>query len=189
MQALINKHPETAELVESINEAIVCISKLSEAERPGYYCLAFFGIFVKFQKIVREQFEHYCLGEQSSSGYCPERKHVFHDISELRSFLKTRSEYIDYDERIYELAEYIFEDNPFSNLFSIEPQGYLMLKSIRNHIGHESDSSYKKLYDARIIRDDQTISTYFAMRSKRNKIHFDELVLSIYEFSNYIIEG
>ena len=78
MQALINKHPETAELVESINEAIVCISKLSEAERPGYYCLAFFGIFVKFQKIVREQFEHYCLGEQSSSGYCPERKGILY---------------------------------------------------------------------------------------------------------------
>ena len=64
-----------------------------------------------------------------------------------------------------------------------------MLKHIRNHVGHESNSSYQKLLSARIIREDQTISEYFAMRSKRNKVHFDELINSIYEYSNYIIEG
>lgn len=189
MNKVINKHPETEELVETINQVISCLSKFSDEEKLNYYPLAFFSIFVKFQNLVHNQFEKYCIGEQSSTGYCPNRKHVFSDISELRSFLKTRSEYIDYDDRISELADYIFDENPFSNLFSLEPLGYLMLKHIRNHIGHESNSSYQKLFSARIIREDQTISEYFAKRSKRGKIHFEELANSIYEYTNYIIEG
>ncbi len=184
-----NKHPETEELVETINQTISCLSKLSDEEKLNYYPLAFFGIFVKFQNVVYKQFEKYCIGEPSSADYCPNRKHIFSDLSELRSFLKIRSEYIDYDDRINELADYIFDENPFSNLFSLEPLSYLMLKNIRNHIGHESNSSYQKLLSARIIREDQTISEYFAKRSKRGKVHFDELINSIYEFSNYIIEG
>lgn len=189
MRTFENKHPETAELTTSINDTLICLSKLDDSEKLSYYPLAFLGIFVKFQKLVYNQFELYCLGERSSCNYCPIRKHVFHSEQELRAFLKIHSEYIDYDERILDLSEYIFENNPFTKMFSIQPQGYHMLKHIRNHIAHESQSSFTKLYNARILKEGQNINQYFAMRSKRSKIHFHELVNSLYEFSNYIIEG
>ena len=189
MNTMTNKHPETEEVVASINECLDCIKQLDDCHLLNYYPLAYMQIFVKFQKLLYSQFEMYCLGKVSSSGYCPARKHLFDDEIELRAFLKTKTEYIDYDDRISELSEYIFNDSPFAKLFCLEPQGYVMLKHIRNHIAHESPSSYKKLYDARILKDNQTIGQYFAGRSKKNTIRFNELIKSIYDFSNYIIEG
>ncbi len=189
MKTLTNKYPETIELTTSINDVILCLSKLDDYNKINFYPLAYMGIFVKFQKLLFTQFKLYCIGHKSSLGYCPERRHIFEDEIELRAFLKVKSEYTDYDESIHQLSDYIFKDAPFSKLFSLEPQGYYILKHIRNHIAHESQSSYKKLLDAHIIKDDQTIGEYFAKRSKKGKIHFEELITSLYDFSNYIIEG
>lgn len=190
MKEFVNMYVETEELVETINKYIRTINSLDEESKVNYYPLAFFAIFVKFQKLVYNQFERYCLGQCSSANYCPKRKHCFADEKELRHFLGSKKrEYIDYDDRIEILSSHIFIDNPFDNLFCLIPQSYNNLKKIRNYIAHESDISKGKLIESKILDDSGDISIYFAQKSKKSIIHFNEIIKSLYDYSNYILEG
>ena len=185
-----NHHPETEDLVLSINNCFAIIDKLDEEQILNFYSKAFFEIFVKYQNLIYRLFNQYCLGEKSSTGYCPVRKHMFGDELELRTFLQSNSEFINYDNRINELAEYIFDTSPFQNLNCMTPLSFSLLKDIRNYLAHESNSSYKKLLQARIIKEDRSIDEYFASSyRKRNKSYFIVIVQNIYDFSNYLIEG
>lgn len=190
MKEFDNKYVETTELVASINNSILTLAKLDDEEKINYYPIAFFEVFVNFQNLVYASFENYCIGMKSSYGYCPVRKHIFGDEIELRAFLKTKSEYIDYDLRIVDLSDYIFETNPFSNLKYMKPLQFSILKDVRNYIAHKSSQSLKKLESARIVRDNRSLAMYFAAKYKsNNKPYFDVIITNIYEFANYIIEG
>lgn len=190
MDKYTNKHIETAELVDTINNCIDCINKLEDSELINYYPLAFINIFVKFQNVVYLLFEKYCVGQPSSAGYLPELLHNFNDEIELRKFLGNKNkDYIDYDDRIRELADFIFRPNVFENLFYLSPVSYTNLKYIRNYIAHESDSSKNKVVQAGIIRENEVLGTYFLKRNSRGKINFNEIVHNLYEYCSYLIEG
>ena len=67
---------------------------------------------------------------------------MFNDEIELRKFLGTKNrDYIDYNERIFSLSEYIFVSNPFDKLSYLSPLSYQQLIDVRNHVAHESDTT------------------------------------------------
>lgn len=190
MKEIKNKHSETEELVSLINKCYAIIDKLDEENRINYYPIAFFEVFVSFQVMVYSLFEMYCVGRHSSAKYCPKRKHSFLDEKELRAFLRTKTEYIDYDSRISDLSEYIFENDPFTNLNFMTPLSFPVLKMIRNYVAHSSESSISKLEAAGIVRPNRSLSDYLAEKNKKtSRSYFEEIVLSIYGFSNYLVEG
>ena len=81
---------------------------------PLLYEAAFFKIYVKFEVYLSEIFQSYCIGNENSNGYCPERKLAFSNEEHLRAVLKGDKQYVDYMKKIESLSKHIFVDNPFN---------------------------------------------------------------------------
>lgn len=186
MNKFTENYEENRELILQINTTLDHLSKLEEVNKLSYYPLGFFGIFIKFQNCIYNQFEKYCLGEKSSQNFSPERKHVFNDEIELRKFLGTKNrDYIDYNERIFSLSEYIFVSNPFDKLSYLSPLSYQQLIDVRNHVAHESDTTKAKI--ARMTHN-ISLEEYFAKKSQ-GKTNFERIITCLKLFSDYIIDG
>ena len=110
------------------------------------YEASFFKIYVKFEKYLSKIFESYCIGTESSKGYCPQRKLEFADEEHLRAILKGDKQYIDYIKKIQSLSPYIFVNNPFNIIFAVaeNQQIFNEMIALRNYIANESNESRKK---------------------------------------------
>ena len=186
MNKFTDYYTENQELVVQINKTLDHLSSLDEENKHSYYPLGFFRIFIKFQNCIYSQFEKYCLGEKSSQNFLPDRKHVFNDEVELRTFLGSKNrDYIDYDDRIINLSEYIFVSNPFGNLSFLSPLSYQQLIDVRNYIAHESDKATSKLLD---MTHNISLEDYLA-KKKDGRTNFEKIVKCLKQFSDYIIDG
>lgn len=138
---------DNAELIDEINEWQVEIIK------PGFNNklieLAFFKIFVKFEKFMSQIFTHYSIGRKSIQRYKPKRKLGFSSSDQLYDVIRgTNRSYIDIPKLIKTISPHIFKDNddPFFLLFSdpIFANNYQKMQFIRNFIAHESEESKSK---------------------------------------------
>ena len=122
-----------------------CNAKLSPS-LPILYEVSFFKIYVKFEVYLSSVFKNYCIGEENSKGYCPDRKLAFTDEEHLNAVLKGDKQYIDYLKKIESLSKHIFVDNPFNVIFDVAENSDIMNKMIvlRNYIAHESPESKTK---------------------------------------------
>ncbi len=125
---------------------ITNITRVLDPRYPTLYEVAFLKIYVKFEKYIANIFLTYCLGQENSYGYKPQRKLEFISEEQLKAVLKSENKsYIDYIKKIESLSNHLFVDNPFSIIFETD-NGSLFNQMIclRNYIAHESDESRKK---------------------------------------------
>lgn len=119
------------------------------------YDLAFFKVFVKFEGYLITVFKEYICGN-NSSGYTPECKLIFEDLSHFERLIKSNSKgtFIDYLNIIENFSKEVFitNKNPFDCVFAdgeLKPL-YLKMRYIRNHIAHESSES-KQTYHKKVL--------------------------------------
>lgn len=181
---------ENREFIEHINECINILNSIDDDSKKIFlYPYLFFSIFVKFQNVVYNLFDQYAIGKSSSKGYTPVLKHKFKDEKELHVFLGSKNkEYIEYDDRIDKLSQYIFDDNIFDKLNMLSPLSYSKLLDIRNYIAHESVKSLNRLIDGGIINNGSKLSDYFIKKKKGTaKTYFEMIVQNLKNFTDFLI--
>lgn len=104
--------------------------------------VAFFKIFVKFERLLVDCVVMYAIGQKSSLGYHPNRRLLFSDHDHLRKTI-TDKKYIDVSNRVEDIVKQIFEqNNPFTLFFeSTDKDTLIKMQTIRNYIAHESPES------------------------------------------------
>ncbi|GHI00631.1 hypothetical protein [Neobacillus kokaensis] len=104
--------------------------------------VAFFKIFVKFERLLLNCVVMYAIGERSSLGYQPNRRLLFSDHDHLRKTI-TDKKYIDVSKRVEDIVKQIFEENnPFTLFFeSTDKDTLIKMQTLRNYIAHESPES------------------------------------------------
>ena len=78
---------DNKDLLDEIDKWNLVFSSHSTID-PSLYELAFFKIFIKFEKFLSDCFENYAIGISSSFGYCPNRRLNFDDIEHLHKVIK-----------------------------------------------------------------------------------------------------
>ena len=142
--------------------------------------LAFFKVFIKYEKFISDIFIHYSIGEKSDFDYCPARKLNFIDEVHLNKMLqKQNTNFINHFEVVQNLSEHIFIDNPFEILtnaanYSSEVK---KMKIIRDYIAHES-SHAKKKFENNVTNNVVLKPHEFLNRTNRR--------LSISNYSHYL---
>ncbi|WP_404354282.1 hypothetical protein [Exiguobacterium aurantiacum] len=115
------------------------------------YDLAFFKIFVKFEKFLVITFKEYICGNGTSE-YIPECKLTFTDISHFERLVKSnsRGSFIDYLNIMEKFSKEVFKNhkNPFDCIFADAELKdlYNKMRYLRNHIAHESSESKDKYH-------------------------------------------
>jgi hypothetical protein len=147
------------------------------------YEIALFKIFVKLEFFISEAFIVYATGQSNNYGYSAKRKLNFQDERHLKSLLKAGNKsFIDYNDKIKNLSEHIFEDkkNPFDIILTDADysQYYNKIKVIRNYIAHESEESKNK-YIREVLNNKEFIEPHIHL-TKINKR------TSISNFSIYV---
>ncbi len=179
---------ENDKLKEFINE---CNQNLSPS-LPLLYEASFFKIYVKFEVYLANIFEEYCVGIESSKGYCPQRKLAFSDKEHLRAILKGDKQYVDYIKKIEALSKHIFVDNPFNIIFDVADNSTMFnqMTALRNYIAHESGESKLK-YIKTCLGNGNFIepSEYLLKENRRtSKSNYTIFVDKIIEISDLILE-
>lgn len=107
--------------------------------------LAFFKVFVKFEKFIIDSITRYSIGLKSSYDYAPKRRLEFESTDHFMDTVNNR-DFFEINERLEKIVKQVFEDdNPISFFFSsADRQFYDKLKCLRNYIAHESDFSRMK---------------------------------------------
>lgn len=165
---------------------------LAISDNPKLLEMAFFKIYIKFEKFTSDLFIYYCTGQNSSFDFCPVRKLLFIDDNHLNGVIGTKNKsYINYYENIIALSEHIFVENPFEiisrdvNYFT----EFNNMKILRNYIAHESLSSRKK-YVQSLLGNRDFIEPFEFLRKirrttgKSNLTTYNEIILNS---TNYLI--
>lgn len=138
-------------------------------ERGEFLEIAFFKIFVKFERLILDLIIQYSTGQYSSEEYLPERRLEFEDFEHLKNTI-TDKKHIDISNRMDKLVTQIFRDNnPFSFFFNSEDRDfYNRMKYLRNYIAHESPES-RNAYKKNVLFNQEYISpsTFLAKRHSR----------------------
>jgi len=80
--------------------------------------LAFFKVFVKFEKFIIDSITRYSIGLKSSYDYAPKRKLEFQSKEHFMDTVNNR-DFFEINERLEKIVMQIFEDdNPISFFFS-----------------------------------------------------------------------
>jgi hypothetical protein len=167
---------------------------LSNNDNPKLLELAFFKIYIKFEKFVSDLFIHYSTGQLNSLNFCPDRILEFRDDTHLNNVLGTKNKnYINYYESITDLSEHIFVNNPFEIIttdanFSNE---FVNMKLLRNYIAHESSTSKNK-YVKTILNNRDFIEPHEFLIKKRNgtnKSNYTIYIEAIMSTSTFLLEG
>lgn len=179
---------ENDELKAFINE---CNQNLSPS-LPLMYEASFFKIYVKFEVYIANIFEEYCVGTESSKGYCPQRKLAFLDKEHLRAILKGEKQYVDYIKKIEMLSKHIFIDNPFNIIFDVADNAttFNQMTALRNYIAHESGEARVK-YVKTCLGNGEFIepSVYLLKKNRRtSKANYTIFVEKIIEISELILD-
>ena len=138
---------DNSELLLEINNWQLEIAKIDFNDK--LIELAFFKIFVKFEKYMSKIFIHYSIGKKSSKKYKPKRKLGFSTENQLNDMIRgSNRNYVDFSKTIALISFHIFQEgnDPFSLIFS-DPNfsdNYKKMQYIRNFIAHESEESRQK---------------------------------------------
>lgn len=168
-------------------------SKISPSN-PEILELAFFKIFIQFEKFVSDIFISYSVGNNSSENYCPNRKLSFLNEEHLNAIIKKENKsFVNHYDAVFKLSEHIFVDNPFEILstdvnFCSE---ILNMKTIRDYIAHESSHS-RRLYCERVLNSQNFIKpSEFLNKKKKSKSisYYSYYVDLMRKSSEYIIKG
>ena len=132
----------------NVNEIKQKIEELNDwARNTDCYDIALFRIWLIFEKCLIEKFIQYSIGETGgiqSITY----KIRFLDKEHLSYFLKGDRTFVEYLGKIEKLSKHIFENNPFTIIIddATYSKVYNELKTIRNHVAHDSDESRTKFF-------------------------------------------
>jgi len=148
--------------------------------------VAFFKIFVKFERLLLESVVMYAIGEKSSLGYQPNRRLFFSDHDHLRKTI-TDKKYIDVNNRVEDIVKQIFEeDNPFTLFFeSTDKETLIKMQTLRNYIAHESPES-KAAYTRKVLsQNSEFLSAVEFLTARKNRTaamsnysHFTEVMVA-----------
>ena len=161
---------------------------------PEILELAFFKVFIKFEKFISDIFILYSTGKKSCESYCPKRKLNFLDEEHLNAIIKKENKsFINHFEAVLKLSEHIFEDNPFE-IISTDMNfcsDILNMKTIRDYIAHESNHS-RKLYCDRLLNGKKFIkpSDFLNSKKKSKSISYYSYYIDLMKKStDYILKG
>lgn len=160
------------------------------------YELAFFKIFVKFEKFLADCFEGYCAGNESIYNYCPVRKLNFVDVNHLHRVLKCNGggSFINHSKIIKDISNYFFDDNddPF-DIIKTDPNYsnlYIHMLLVRNVIAHESSEAKNKYHSTIIGNNNPYISPnehLFSQKRGSSDSYYTIYTNAIKNISNYIV--
>ncbi len=165
---------------------------LSINKNSDLYELAFFKIYIKFEKFLSDVFENYSIGIKSDFGYCPERILCFIDIEHFYRIIKKENKsYINHYESIKKFSSCIFQNNPFEILISdANYTGDLNnMKILRDYIAHESISS-RNNYIRSLLNSKKFIEPNEFLLKKKKSIpisNFSHYVNIMHEISGFLI--
>jgi hypothetical protein len=160
--------------------------------------LAFFKIFIKFEKYLSQIFIHYATGKKSKLQYKTKRKLGFTTPDQLYNIIKGGGErnHVDIPKLISNgISPHIFRDgyDPFALIFNdVEfTSNYRKMILIRNYIAHESDESRSKYVDS-VLRSFNIQSfipvNEFLMKNKRNGVTYYTYFINILiDYSNILL--
>lgn len=182
---------DNQELIDEINKWNTIFSSHSTID-PSLYELAFFKIFIKFEKFLSDCFESYAVGSSSISGYCPARRLNFDDLSHLNRVIKKENRsFVNHFEVIKNISDCFFIDNPFEIIKSDVTYTNIIneMKIIRDYIAHESLASRNK-YSINILNNRPFIEPHQHLLSNKRgtaNSYYSHYISSIVNISNYII--
>jgi len=186
---------DNRELIDEINNWQTI---LSTGQTSDYLVeLAFFKIFVKFEKFLTMSFIHYSIGKRSSLNFKPRRKLGFKNQKHLEQMLlNPNAAFIDYPKILEKKALSIFNDdeNPFEILFSDATfsENFRKMQIIRNHIAHESPESLekylKKVLNSYGIQSFIPISDFLNKLMKNSNSYYSYYINIIRNYSNIILD-
>lgn len=165
---------------------------LTTKSNKDLYELAFFKIFIKFEKFLSDAFENYSIGIQSDYGYCPERILCFIDIEHLNKIIKKDNKsFVNHYESIKNLSNCIFQDNPF-DILTTDANYYSdinNMKILRDYIAHESDSSKNKYIKSLLNSKSFVSPNDFLLKKKKvlNISNYTHYTNVMNEISGYLI--
>lgn len=155
------------------------------------YELAFFKIFIKFEKFLSDTFECYATGTPSIHNYCPDRRLNFDDLEHLNKVIKKDNSFINHFDVIKNISDCFFTNNPFEIIKSDANYSSTVntMKYIRNYIAHESTTARNK-YVKNVLNDRGFIEPYehlLSIKRSTNKSFYNYYITSIIEISNFIV--
>lgn len=176
-----------------VNEIEYWKQLLQANSNPELIELAFFKIFIKFEKLISDIFIKYSIGEKSDFEFCPKRKLNFIDEDHLNKIIKkNNTSFINHYESILNLSEHIFINNPFEIIstsanYSSEIR---KMKIIRDYIAHESSHSKSK-YETNVTNRKNLKPHEFLNKTKPSlSISYYSYYLKLMiETSEYLIKG
>lgn len=178
-------------LIAEINKWNLIFQSTSNIDK-SIYELAFFKIFIKFEKFLSDTFENYAIGNSSIHGYCPNRILNFKDFEHLNKVIKKENRsFVNHYEVIKNISDCFFLDNPFE-IIKTDPTyttSINQMKNIRDYIAHESESARNK-YVTNVLNNRPFIEPYehlMTIKKKYNKSYYSYYIKSIIEISSYII--
>ena len=186
---------DNKELIDEINKWKTILS--SNNFNNQIIELAFFKIFVKFEKLLTKSFIQYAIGKRSKSNFRPKRKLGFKNINHLENILSSPySNFIDYPKILVRKAENIFYDNqnPFDVLFSDSKfaDNYRKMQIIRNHIAHESPESAAKFFNKVLnsygIHEQMNVSTFLNKKTKNGNSYYSLYIKIIRDYSKILLD-
>ncbi len=186
---------DNTELIDEINNWQTILS--SGQSSNHLIELAFFKIFVKFEKFLTSSFIHYSIGKRSSLNFKPKRKLGFKNQKHLEQMLlNPNATFIDYPRILESKAIGIFNDNenPFDIVFSdaIFSDNFRKMKIIRNHIAHESpesmDKYLKKVLNSYGIQNFINASDFLNRRSRNSNSYYSIYINTIRNYSKIILD-
>lgn len=136
----MNTIPQGITFDNSIDE-----SNYLQSVRNEIIDIAFFKIYIKFEKLFTIMFEQYCIGGENQNGYCPNRKLIFTNTEHFLAIIqKKNNEFTLGLDFIRRMSGHIFEDS--HNSFSVLSHYNFVtdlneMKAIRDYIAHESQSA------------------------------------------------
>lgn len=156
------------------------------------YELAFFKIFIKFEKFLSECFENYAIGNSSTHGYCPTRRLTFDDLNHLNKVIKKDNRsFVNHFEVIKNISDCFFHNNPFDIIKTDPTYSNVInqMKVIRDYIAHESSAAQTK-YIQSVLNNRPFIEPYqhlLATKRGTSKSFYTYYIGSIITISNFII--
>lgn len=182
---------DNQELLDEIDKWNNIFSSTSTID-PTLYELAFFKVFIKFEKFLSDCFENYAIGNGSSTGYSPNRRLNFDDLDHLNKVIKKENRsFVNHYEVIKNLSDCFFHDNPF-DIIKTDPTFTSIIgemKIIRDYIAHESTAAKAK-YISSILNNRVFIEPHVHLLNiKRNTSisYYTHYIDSIITISNFII--
>ncbi len=182
---------DNKDLLDEIDKWNLVFSSHSTID-PSLYELAFFKIFIKFEKFLSDCFENYAIGSASSYGYCPTRRLNFDDLNHLNRVIKKENRsFVNHYEVIKNISDCFFIDNPFE-IIKTDPTYTTIInqmKIIRDYIAHESLAAKNK-YVVTILNNRPFIEPHkHLLQTKRGTANsfYSHYINSIINISNFII--